>query len=77
MDIEKHNNDFLKIIKKYDLFSEQKAGEIADYLTKHRKGKVSTKEFSELFLMSEEEAYIFLSFIDKGLKFKEKHLDKK
>ncbi len=73
MDIAKHNEEFLKIIDKYGLAEERKAEEIAHFLT--RKKEISAKEFSELFAMTQEEAAIFVSFIEKGIRFKESHID--
>mmetsp|Transcript_1487 Transcript_1487/g.3204 ORF Transcript_1487/g.3204 Transcript_1487/m.3204 type:complete len:162 (+) Transcript_1487:69-554(+) len=60
---------FDRIVKKYQLFSEDKAGEIADLLT----GKVTTpKEFAEKYGMLESEANSFLAWIQQGVEFKEK-----
>lgn len=77
MDIKNHKNKFEKIVEKYNLKDESKAGEIANFLTKARQEKVSAKEFSKLFNMDEEDAVVFLSFIQRGLEFKENHIDKK
>jgi len=76
-EIQKHKDEFEKIAIKYDLRKEKKAGEIADFLTTHPAGKTSVKEFSSTFGMSEAEALVFLSFIDKGLRYKEMHIDNK
>ncbi len=76
-DIQKHKEAFDKILDKYDLRSEEKADEIANFLTSHSDSLVSLDEFARLFAMSKEEAHIFLSFVARGLKFKEEHLDKK
>lgn len=76
-DIAEHKEAFEKIAHKYDLRNEEKAGEIADFLVSHPAGKVSAPEFAKLFAMSEEEAETFLSFIDRGLRFKEQHIDQK
>lgn len=38
---------------------------------------MTAKEFAPKYNMKEEEAQIFLSFIMKGIEFKEKHIDKK
>jgi len=75
MDIEQHKKEFDKIIAKYHLFDEEKAEEIAHFLTTHKAGKVSSKEFANLFAMKEDEANIFLKFIEKGLDFKKQHVD--
>lgn len=76
MDIEEHHRRFEEIAEKYGLRNEEKAGEIADFLVSHPAGAVAAEEFARLFSMSEEEAEIFLTFIDKGLRYKEKVLDK-
>ena len=70
--LKKHKEEFDRIIKKYDLDSEDKAGEIADFLTKNHGKQVSAKEFAELFAMDEHDSVIFLSWIQKGIDFKEK-----
>ncbi len=75
MDIEEHSKLFKKIIKKYNLDSEKRAAQIADILTKSGKGVIDHQEFANLFGMSEEESYVFLGFINKGLKYKEENID--
>ena len=72
MDIEKHKQEFDRIIEKYNLADEEKAEEIAKFLTDAKKEAVSAKEFATLFGMEVEEAILFLSFIEKGIKFREK-----
>jgi hypothetical protein len=74
MDLEKHKQEFENIIKKYNLSSQEKANEIAIFLTKN---EIDIKEFATLFNMDKEDAIIFLSFIQKGIEYKEKHIDKK
>jgi hypothetical protein len=76
LDIEEHSNKFQEIIEKYNLKSEIRANQIADLLTNSNRNKISSKDFSKLFGMQEEEATIFLSFIQKGLNFKKTHIDK-
>jgi len=71
MDIEKHSKEFQKIIQKYNLSDEKKAEAIANFLTKSSQKQVSAKEFSELFAMTQKEAVLFLSFVEKGIKFKQ------
>ena len=71
MDIQKHSNEFKNIIKKYSLDKKEKADEIATFLTKAAQNKVSAKEFAALFSMTEKEAVVFLSFIEKGIKLKD------
>ena len=70
MDIKQHAKQFKKIINKYNL--DAKAEEISHFLTKQN--SVSAKEFAKLFAMTEKEAVIFLSFIERGIKFREKNL---
>ena len=76
MNIEEHHKQFETIAAKYGLKTEEKAGEIADFLVSHPAGKVSAKAFAEQFGMSEDEAILFLSFVDKGLRFKEGVVDR-
>ena len=75
--LEEHREEFKKIISKYNLMTQDKAEGIAKFLIGSESGNVSVKDFAEKYLMDEHEAYIFLSFIHKGIKFKEDHLDKK
>jgi hypothetical protein len=71
MDIARHKQEFDKVIAKYNLA--EKADEISDYIIKTKKIKVF--EFATLFNIDEKDAEILLSFIDKGIKFKEKYID--
>lgn len=72
MDLFEHKQQFDEIIRKYNLDDQQKAEEISCFLTdKKNKDSVSYEEFSKLFLMTKDEAKLFLSFIATGLKFKE------
>lgn len=76
LSVEEHCKKFLEIRKKYNLEDPEKAEEIATFLTRkdnNEKHKITSKEFSKLFSMTEEDAFIFLSFIEKGINFKEKH----
>ncbi|PLW79741.1 hypothetical protein C0585_06160 [Candidatus Woesearchaeota archaeon] len=77
MEIEEHRDEFLKIIDRYDLQKEDKAEEIAVFLTNGKENEISAREFASKFCMSVDEAVIFLSFIHKGVKFKEENIDKK
>lgn len=80
MNIEEHHTEFQNIIKKYKLDVPAKAEEIAHFLTTHKSAlekdkdspgsSVTSKEFASLFNMEEKEAVLFLSFIERGLKFK-------
>lgn len=75
MDTEQHYKEFMDIIRKYGLDSSDKADEIAHLLTDAKKGSMTPKEFSVHFGMTEHEAAVFLSWIEKGLNFKEKNID--
>lgn len=77
MNLEDHKKLFEEVVKKYKLFEKDKSDEIAKYLTKSRINRLELKEFAQLFAMNIEDAKIFLSFIEKGIDFKEKHIDKK
>ncbi|MBD3164792.1 hypothetical protein GF323_06350 [Candidatus Woesearchaeota archaeon] len=74
--LKKHKEEFERIIRKYNLKEKEKAAEIADFLTKSHGKKISAKEFAKLFGMSEQEAVIFLSWIQKGIKFKEENMNR-
>lgn len=74
MDLAEHKEKFDQIIKKYDLFREETAGSIADFLTGNHKEFISVKDFAQQFNMEEFDAKIFLDFINIGLRFKETHL---
>ena len=75
MDIFEHKKKYQEIISKYNLSEEKKAEEIAQFLTKNK--KISAEVFSQKFGMTEKEAVVFLSFIEKGIEFKTKHIDNK
>jgi hypothetical protein len=76
-EIIEHKKQFEEIVKKYNFAEESRAHELATFLTKPRDNeKLSSEEFSTLFGMSEKEAVVFLSFIQKGLEFK-KELNKR
>ena len=72
MDTKQHKEEFDRIITEYSLA--KKADDISDYLTKHK--NITPKEFASLFVMDEKDALIFLTFIEKGIKFREKNLKK-
>ncbi|MBW3020372.1 hypothetical protein KY334_03670 [Candidatus Woesearchaeota archaeon] len=71
--IQEHHNMFKEVIRKYNLDSPEKAEELAHYLVSNN--GVSVEEFSKIFAMNEEDAEILLSFILKGIRFKEEHID--
>lgn len=68
---------FDRIVKKYNLFSEDKAGEIADLLTGSDESvsRISSVDFAAKYGMQEEEAETFLRWIQMGVKFKEEAID--
>ena len=76
-DIASHKKEFDRVIRKYCLADEQKAEAIADFLTqsKSKENRVDVREFASLFDMREHEATLFLSFIERGIRFKEEHID--
>ena len=75
MTIEKHHQAFLKVVEKYKLDAEHKAEEVAAFLT-HKHGKTITpKEFANKFNMDENDAVIFLTWIHRGVQFKESNID--
>lgn len=74
--LKEHKAAFDEIVKKYNFAQEERAQELATFLTKPRKDdKISSDEFATLFGMSQEEASVFLSFVQMGLEFK-KELNK-
>jgi hypothetical protein len=76
-DIKKLKNDFEKIVKKYELNNQKKTNKIVQYLTDQNKTTITNEEFAKIFNMDEKDAIIFLKFIEKGIQFKEKHIDNK
>lgn len=75
MDIAEHKKKFDLVVKKYNLTSDTKAEEIATFLTSKKNGeKISSEEFATLFAMDEADAKVFLSFIEKGLEFRNSSL---
>jgi hypothetical protein len=73
MDIIKHKREFDRVIAKYSLAD--KADEIANYIVKRK--TIQVHEFATLFNMEEDDAEILLSFIKRGIEFKEKYIDPK
>lgn len=74
-DIFEHKKEFDRIIKLYGLDDAQKAQEITDYILS-KQGKLSLSEFSNHFAMTQEDAKTFISFIAKGVEFKQEVIDK-
>lgn len=75
MDLLQQKKEFEKVVKKYNLDDKDKAEEISKFLLSGK--SISFKEFAVLFAIEENDAKIFLSFILKGIEFKENYLDKK
>jgi len=78
--IEEHSEKFVEIRNKYRLSDPVRAEEIANFLTSHpdrneEETKISAIDFAKLFNMEDEDAFLFLSFIERGLNFKKKHMD--
>ena len=72
MDLDEHKKKFQEVVKRYNLDREDTAREISLYLT--QTPKISVSNFSEEFNIDLDDAKIFLSFIVKGIEFKEKNL---
>uniref|UniRef100_A0A7R9WCE3 MYND-type domain-containing protein n=1 Tax=Pseudictyota dubia TaxID=2749911 RepID=A0A7R9WCE3_9STRA len=73
-----HKQEFDRIVKKYKLDTEEKSGEIADFLTNtggENDKKVTAPVFAKKFGTTMEEAVVFLEWIKVGVKFKEEALD--
>ncbi len=70
-DIEKHKEKFEDIAIKYRLKSPEKAEEIATYLLE--KKNISSDEFAEVFGLEKEDARVFISFIERTIRWKEKN----
>jgi len=70
MDLIEQKQKFDDITAKYGLTA--KADEIADVVVGK---KISVSEFATLFGLEHEDAELYLSFILKGLEFKEKYVD--
>lgn len=72
-----HKREFDRIRKKYGLDQDEKAGEMADFLTStdmDDEGKISAQAFADKFNMEPQEAVVFLEWIKVGVKFKEECL---
>lgn len=73
--LDNHKKEFERIIQENNLNTEEKASQIANYVT--GKQTISAEEFSAEFGIPLEDSKTFLSFIKKGISFKEEHVDKK
>lgn len=70
----KNIEKFKEIVKRYNLFNEDKADEIAHYITDHKKDGFSVEDFSRDFTIPIDDARIFLSVVYKGVELREKHI---
>lgn len=76
-DLIKHKEDFERIINKYSLKEESRAMKIANYLTENGRDGIDLDDFSKTFEIEKNDARVLISFIVKGIKFKEDYIDKK
>lgn len=80
-EIRRQHSEFKRVVAKYGLDKGEKADAISGFLTgAESDGSFDTKVFSsekfaEKFGMTHEDALAFLSFVDTGVQFKDKHLD--
>jgi len=73
-----HHREFRKILLKYGLNTEDKAGELADFLTDASSGgNINPVEFATKHKLEVDEAHTLLSFINVGVDFKKKNLGAK
>lgn len=72
MNIEEHAKKFREIVEKYGFDEESKAEDLSNFLLKEK--TVNAKDFAKLFAMEESDAQIFLSFIAKGIHYKQHHM---
>jgi len=68
---------FRETIEKHGFNSEERAKEIADYVTDHKKSGFSIEDFAKDFNIPKEDAEIILKTIYKGVEFKKNMVDKK
>ena len=66
---------FQKVVTRYSLDRGSKSDAIADFLTSSEKESVTAEEFAERFGTSEEDASIFLAWVNVGIAFKEQYMD--
>ena len=71
-----HKQEFDRIVQKYGLQDDAKAGEVAEFLTSNtHAGQVSAVDFANKFGLSQEEAVVFLEWIKVGVSFKEQSIE--
>mmetsp|Transcript_40036 Transcript_40036/g.55638 ORF Transcript_40036/g.55638 Transcript_40036/m.55638 type:complete len:165 (+) Transcript_40036:98-592(+) len=69
---------FQKVSKKYHLDSEENSTKIANFLTDDKAQKeVSPQEFAKMFGLADEDAVVFLQYINMMVSFKEQWMDAK
>ena len=71
----KLKKDFGKVVAKYKFDKGPQQDAIADFLTSGEASSVTAKEFAERFGTNEEDASIFLAWINVGVAFKEQYMD--
>lgn len=75
MDAETHYKEFMRVIEKYNLSDADKADRIAHFLTNNQRETISVNDFAKIFALDEDDALIFLSYIEKGIILKRKYID--
>lgn len=75
-DFEALKKNFDQVCDKYNLRSEEKSSQIADFLTDQSARNFDTRAISEKFGMSMRDANTFLMWIQVGTKFKREVIDK-
>ena len=75
MDLLEHKKEFDRIVKENNFFDENKAKNLAQFLTKQN--QISIKDFSKKFNLSEKDSKLFLTFVHKGIQFKQEYIDRK
>jgi hypothetical protein len=66
---------FEAVVSRNGLGEGAKADAIADFLTSGEQAEVSTEEFARRFELSDEDASIFLAWVNVGISFKEQYMD--
>jgi hypothetical protein len=67
-DFKNHKAEFDRICTQYNLRGEEKAGELANYIS-GAEGGVNPEEFATKFGIAPVDAVIFLSWINVGLRY--------
>ena len=66
--------EFTKIVAKYGFDAGSKADDIADFLTSEDTTRVNAADFASRFSTTEQDASIFLAWINVGVAFKEQFM---